>query len=62
VTEDLTVETLSRRLLSGLSGHISTAVEEVEELVGKFEPEAEGEGRGGGAGEPAAASAAERGA
>jgi NADPH:quinone reductase-like Zn-dependent oxidoreductase/acyl carrier protein len=38
VTEDLTVESLSRRLCDGLAGHTSTTEQEVEELVQKFEP------------------------
>ena len=38
VTEDLTVESLSRRLFDGLAGHTSTMEREVEELVQKFEP------------------------
>jgi acyl carrier protein len=38
VTEDLTVESLSRRLLDGLAGHSSAAKSEIEDLVQKFEP------------------------
>ncbi|MDW8399876.1 MAG: phosphopantetheine-binding protein, partial [Acetobacteraceae bacterium] len=42
VTEDLTVESLSRRLLDGLAGHTSATEQEVEELVQKFEPAPDG--------------------
>ncbi|MFN7001015.1 MAG: SDR family NAD(P)-dependent oxidoreductase, partial [Elioraea tepidiphila] len=41
VTEDLTVERLSRRLLDGLAGGTSSSPEEVEALLAKFEPEPE---------------------
>jgi phthiocerol/phenolphthiocerol synthesis type-I polyketide synthase C len=39
VTEDLTVESLSGRLLAGLAGRTSAPEQEVLELLAKFEPE-----------------------
>jgi acyl transferase domain-containing protein/NADPH:quinone reductase-like Zn-dependent oxidoreductase/acyl carrier protein len=39
VTEDLTVESLSTRLLAGLAGRTPAPEQEVLELVAKFEPE-----------------------